>query len=135
MTSIDSYLVPVLIENKAAYEKPARIYAQALHECGAMCVVECWLDQSGPEVTSCPGVEARMESEIYRIFLKAAGACLGETVVLSFVEWSDKSTRDAGMDKFTSDPRVQFNDRSPTFGGRRLIADGFKPMLVMASES
>jgi uncharacterized protein YbaA (DUF1428 family) len=32
------------------------------------------------------------------------------------------------MDKFTSDPRMQFQDMQPTFDGKRLIAAGFRPM-------
>ena len=58
-----------------------------------------------------------------------------ETVVMSFVEWPDKATRDAGMERVTSDPRMQLEDLPPTFDGRRLIAAGFKPMLDEASEA
>lgn len=46
---------------------------------------------------------------------------------MSFVEWPDEATRDAGME------RVE--DLPPTFDGRRLIAAGFKPMLDEASEA
>jgi uncharacterized protein YbaA (DUF1428 family) len=134
MTYIDCYLAPVPIENRAAYEELARISARVLREYGATRVVECWLDDSGPEASSYHESEARLDSEQYGTFVQAAGARKGETVVMSFAEWPDKATRDAGMERVTSDPRMQFEDLPPTFDGRRLIAAGFKPMLDSASE-
>ena len=100
-----------------------------------MRVVECWLDHSGPEASSYHESEARLDSEQYGTFVQAAGARKGETVVMSFVECPDKATRDAGMEKVTSDPRMQFEGQPPTFDGRRLIAGGFKPMLAVASDA
>lgn len=135
MTYIDCYLAPVPIENRAAYEEQARISARVLHEHGATRIVECWLDDSGPEASSYHGSDARVASEHYGTFMQAAGARQGETVVMSVVEWPNKATRDAGMDKVTSDPRMQFDDQPPTFDGRRLIAAGFKPMLSLAREA
>lgn len=129
MTYLDFYLVPVHIENKAAYEELARASAQVLREYGAIRVVECWLDESGPEAATFHSLEARLESGQYRTFVEAAGAGRGETVVLSFVEWPDKATRDRGLEKVTSDPRMQFENLPPTFDGKRLIAAGFRPML------
>lgn len=129
MTCVDFYLAPLPVKNKAAYEELARASTQVLRECGAIRVVECWLDESGPEAATFHSLEARLESGQYRTFVEAAGAGSGETVVLSFVEWPDKATRGAGMAKFTSDPRMQFEDQPPTFDGKRLIAAGFRPML------
>lgn len=65
MTYIDCYLVPVPRANKAAYEELARIPAQVVREHGALRVVECWLDESGPEASSYHEVEARLASEEY----------------------------------------------------------------------
>lgn len=134
MIYIDCYLAPVPRENRAAYEELAQVSAQVVKEYGALRVVECWLDESGPDASSYHGDEARLDSKEYRSFESAAGAGKNETVVLSFVEWPDKLTRDAGMEKLTSDPRVQFQDRPPAFDGSRLIAAGFKPMLDEARE-
>lgn len=134
MSYVDCYLAPVPIENKAAYEELARISAQILREYGAVRVLECWLDDSGPEAFSYHGAEARLEFKQYGTFVQAAGARKGETVVMSFVEWPDKATRDSGMEKITSDPRMQFEGQPPVFDGRRLIAAGFKPILGAASE-
>jgi len=135
MTYIDCYLAPVPIENRAAYEELARISALVLQEYGATRVVECWLDDAGPDASSYHGSDARVAAEHYGPFMQAAGARQGETIVLSFVEWPDKATRDSGMDKVTSDPRMQFDDLPPTFDGRRLIAAGFKPMLNWEREA
>jgi uncharacterized protein YbaA (DUF1428 family) len=129
MTYIDCFLVPVPRQNRAAYEELAKISAQVVKEYGALRVVECWLDESGPDASSYHGEEARLESNEYGSFVKAAGAGEGETVVMSFIEWPDQAARDAGMARVTSDPRMQFLDRPPVFDGKRLLAAGFRPML------
>lgn len=86
MSYIDCYLVPVPRENKAAYEALARISSAVVKEYGALRVLECWLDESGPEASSYHAADARLESESYGSFVRAAGAREGETVVISFVE-------------------------------------------------
>ena len=129
MIYVDCYLVPVPRGNRGAYEELARISAQVVKEHGALRIVECWLDESGPDAASYHSEEARLAAEEYGSFVRAAGAGKDETVVMSYVEWPDKAARDAGMAKVTSDPRMQFQDQPPTFDGRRLIAAGFKPML------
>lgn len=135
MTYIDCYLAPVPIENRAAYEELARISADVLREYGATRVVECWLDDAGPDASTYHASTARWESDNYATFPRVTDARADETVVASFVEWPDKATRDAGMEKVTSDPRMQFEDWPPVFDGSRLIAGGFKPMLDMASKA
>ncbi len=134
MIYIDFFLVPVPRENKDAYEELAQVSAQVLKEYGALRVVECWLDESGPEASSYHYEEARLKSKEYGSFERAAGAGKDEMIVLSFIEWPDKATRDAGMEKVTSDPRMQFQDQPPVFDGKRLIAAGFKPMLDKSRE-
>ncbi|MET0334470.1 MAG: DUF1428 domain-containing protein [Rhizobacter sp.] len=129
MTYIDCYLAPVPRKNKAAYETLAKISAQVVKEHGALRVVECWLDESGPDASSYHGETTRNETVAYNSFPHSAGAGADETVVMSWIEWPDKATRDAGMEKVTSDPRMQFEDGPPAFDGKRLVAAGFKPML------
>ena len=129
MAYFDCYLAPVPCANRAAYEELARISAQVVREYGAVSVVECWLDESGPEASSYHAEPARQAAGQYGGFVGAAGARSGETVVLSWVEWPDRATRDAGMAKVTSDPRMQFECRPSVFDGRRLVAGGFRPML------
>ncbi len=135
MTYFDCYLIPVPAGNRVAYEELARISAQVLREYGARRMVECWLDQADPEASTYHAGDVRLASDQYPTFVQAAGARPGELVVISFVEWPDKATRDAGMERATSDPRMQFDDLPPTFDGRRLIAGGFTPMLNMAGEA
>ncbi|GAB4182348.1 MAG: DUF1428 domain-containing protein [Coleofasciculaceae cyanobacterium] len=135
MTYIDCYLAPVPRENRAAYEELAKISAQIVKEHGALRVIECWLDESGPDASSYHGSEARLEAKEYGSFVRAANAGTDETVVMSFIEWPNKAMRDAGMEKVTSDPRMQFQDRPPAFDGKRPIAAGFKPMLDESRES
>lgn len=130
MSYIDCFIAPVPRANRAAYEELARISAAVLKEYGALSVVECWIDESGPDASTYHGVDAREDDATYGSFATAAGAREGETVVLSHVEWADKAARDNGMEKATADPRMQFNDRPPAFDGKRLIAAGFKPMLL-----
>lgn len=132
MVYIDFYLVPVPRANIAAYEELARISAQVLGENGALRMVESWLDESGPESSAYHADGARHDSAEYAGFRDAAGADAEDAVVLSFVEWPDKATRDAGMERVTADPRMLFQDRPPVFDGARLIAGGFKPMLYEA---
>lgn len=134
MPYYDCYLAPVPKENRASYEELARVSEEVLLECGATRVVECWLDESGPDAATYHGAEVRLEAPQYGSFTHAAGARPGETVVMSFVEWPDKQTRDTGMEKLTSDPRMQFEGQPPAFDGRRLIAAGFEPMLGIRRE-
>lgn len=74
MSYIDCFLAPVAVGNRAAYEELARISAQVVKEHGALRVVECWLDESGPDASSYHGQEARLVSGACGSFLKAAGA-------------------------------------------------------------
>lgn len=132
MAYIDCYLVPVPRANREKYEELARISCGIARECGALRVVECWLDEDGPEASSYHAESARQGSGQYRTFAAAAGAGAGETVVMSWIEWPDKRSRDEGMAKLTADPRMQFGDMPPVFDGKRLLAAGFHPMLDSA---
>jgi uncharacterized protein YbaA (DUF1428 family) len=129
MAYIDCFLAPVPRANRAAYEELARLSALVVREHGALRVVECWQDDGGAGAESYHGETARGAAGDYATFRAAAGAGEGETVVLSWIEWPDRASRDAGMAKVTADPRMQFTDMPTVFDGRRLIAGGFLPML------
>lgn len=135
MAYLDFYLVPVSRGNKAAYEDLARISGEVLRECGAVRIVECWLDESGPSASSYHAEAARQAYSEYLEFGAAAGAGPDETVAVSCVEWRDKASRDAGMELATRDARMQFGDRPQVFDGGRLIAGGFTPMLYESDET
>lgn len=132
MPYIDCFLAPVPRANKAAYEALARLSAQVVKEHGALRVVECWLDEDGPAAETYHGAETKALTVQYASFPAVAGVRDGETLVLSTIEWPSKAARDAGMEKVTNDPRMQFGDQAPVFDGRRLIAAGFKPMVLSA---
>ncbi|MCW5631334.1 MAG: DUF1428 domain-containing protein [Rhodoferax sp.] len=131
MPYFDCYLAPVPRANKAAYEELARIAERVLREHGATRVVDSWLDDGGPQAESYHGSTVRLASDQYPSLVQAVGVYAGETVAMSWVEWPDKAARDAGMEKVTGDPRMQFDDRPAAFDGRRLLAAGFVPMLPM----
>jgi hypothetical protein len=67
-----TYLAPVPRTNKVAYEELARISAKVIKEYGALRVVECWIDESGPEASSYHATDARLASEEYSNFRGAA---------------------------------------------------------------
>ncbi len=50
-------------------------------------------------------------------------------MVFSWIEWPDKATRDAGMEKMMADPRMQPEHNPMPFDGKRLIYGGFVPLL------
>ena len=129
MRYIDCFLAPVPRANRMQYEQLAKLSWEVLRDHGALRVVECWLDESGPDASTYHGVDARQPADNYGTFHAAAGAGSDETVVMSWVEWPDKPSRDAGMEKVTADPRMQFGDQPPAFDGARLVAAGFLPML------
>ena len=129
MTYIDCFLAPVPRANRTQYEKLARISSDVVREYGALRVVECWLDENGPDASTYHAESARESADRYRTFAYAAGAGDDETVVMSWVEWPDERTRNEGMAKVTADPRMQFDVQEAVFDGLRLIAGGFRPML------
>jgi uncharacterized protein YbaA (DUF1428 family) len=53
-----------------------------------------------------------------------------EAVVFSWVEWPDKAARDAGVEKFMKDPRMQAASDMP-FDGKRMIFGGFTPVVAL----
>ena len=60
-------------------------------------------------------------------FQRAVQAKDGETVIYGWIEWPDKSTRDAGMGALMSDPRMR--EVAPPWNGQLAIFGGFAPIL------
>jgi uncharacterized protein YbaA (DUF1428 family) len=115
MIYIDGFLVPVFAETtREAYQAFADKAVPIFKEHGATRVVEAWGDDvPDGKVTD---------------FRRAVQAKEGETIVLSWIEWPDKATRDAGMKKVMEDPRMGPGDPMP-FDGQRMIYGGFQGII------
>ena len=119
MSYVDGYLMAVPTANKEKFITHAARMDDVFIEFGAMRVVECWGDDVPEgEVTD---------------FRRAVNAEPGETVVLAWVEWPDRSTRDAANEKiealWQTDPRFDSEKNPMPFDGKRLVFGGFSPVL------
>lgn len=135
MEYVDSFLVPVARSKEAAYRRLAERAAAVLKKHGALRVVECWIDEADVvpreffhASDARPSLE-RKDQEASSGFRAAAGARVGEAVVLSWVEWPSKAARDRGMKLAMEDPGMQFSEEEQVFEGNRLIASGFVAIL------
>jgi uncharacterized protein YbaA (DUF1428 family) len=110
---IDGSVIPVPVENEAAYREMADKHAAILKEYGATRTVDAWGDDvPDGKVTDYKG---------------AVQATKDEKVVYSWVEWPSKEARDQGWEKAMQDPRMK--DMKMPFDGKRMIFGGFKPIL------
>ncbi len=109
---IDAFICPVPEANRQAYTDSSKMFNSVAMEFGAVRVVEFWgNDVPDGQVTSFP-MAVKLEP--------------GEVVVLSYVEWPDKATRDAGNAKMMTDPRMA--PQNMPFDGKRMIYGGFEPL-------
>jgi len=115
MSYIDGFVIPVPTANKQAFTDHARNIDNMFLEYGALRVLEAW----GDDVP-----DGKLTD-----FKRAVQAKSDETVVFSWVEWPDKKTRDAAMEKMRNDPRMMPHDNP--FDGKRLIYGGFAPVLEL----
>ena len=116
MTYIDGFVIAAPTANKQGFIDHARRMDSIFIEFGALRVVECWGDD----------VPDGKQTD----FKRAVQAKDDETVAFAWVEWPDKATRDAAMQKFRSDPRMNLEtSEPPPFDGKRMIFGGFAPVL------
>lgn len=117
MSYVDGFVIAVPAANKQKFIDHAKAIDPIFKEFGALRVVECWGDDvPDGKVTD---------------FRKAVQATEEETVVFSWIEWPDKATRDAAMDKMMKDPRMNPEDMPMPFDGKRLIMGGFIPIVEL----
>ena len=120
MSYFDGFVIAVPTANKQAFIDHARQFDPLFLEFGATRVVEAWGDDvPDGKVTD---------------FRRAVQATGEETVVFSWIEWPDKATRDAGMQKMMEDPRMDPSnkDNPPTpFDGQRMVFGGFTPVVEL----
>ncbi len=115
MAYMDGFVAAVPTANQQKYLDHANKGDSIFIEFGATRVVECWGDDV-PDGTLTD-------------FRKAVQAKDDETVVFAWIEWPDKATRDAGMQKMMEDPRMDPANNPMPFDGKRLIYGGFRPIL------
>ena len=120
MSYFDGFVIAVPTANKQAFIDHARQFDPLFLEFGATRVVEAWGDDvRDGKVTD---------------FRRAVQATGEETVVFSWIEWPDKTTRDAGMKKMMEDPRMDPSnpDNPPMpFNGKRMIFGGFANVVEL----
>ena len=113
MTYIDCMIAAVPKANKQAYIDHARKAGEIFKQHGALKLVENWGDDiPDGEITSLP---------------KAVKCRSDETVVVSWIVWPSKDTRNQGMQGVMDDPEMAANPMP--FDGQRLIYGGFEQIL------
>ena len=116
MSYIDGFVIAVPLANREQFLAHARRFDPIFLEVGALRVMECW----GDDVPNGKLTD----------FRRAVQAKDDEAVVFSWVEWPDKATRDAGVEKFMKDPRMSDASAMP-FDGKRMIFGGFAPVISL----
>lgn len=117
MSYIDGFVIAVPAANRQAFINQAGQTDAVCLEYGATRVMECWGDD----------VPAGKQTD----FQRAVQAKDDETVVFSWIEWPDKATRDAGMEKMMKDPRMSPENNPMPFDGKRMIYGGFDPVVAL----
>ncbi len=117
MSYIDGFVLAVPTANKEKFIAHANEGDSVFMEFGALRVLECWADD--------------VPHGKHTDFFGAVKAEKDETVVFSWIEWPDKATRDAGMEKMMKDPRMDPDKNPMPFDGKRMIYGGFVPIVVL----
>lgn len=128
LSYFDAYLIPIHPSQLPAYRDFSRKVGAVYREHGAIRITDIILDDSDQahETFHAEGARSELGDDL-RNFINAAAATTGETVILSWTVWPDKSARDSGLAAALADPRIQPNpDDEVIFEGRRLVAGAFK---------
>jgi uncharacterized protein YbaA (DUF1428 family) len=114
MSYYDGFVAAVPASNKDAYVAQSRMAWETMfREMGALSHVELWGDDvPDGEVTSFPLAVRKTDDEV---------------VVLSWVEWPDKATRDAAWAKMMEMGPEAMGEMP--FDGKRMIYGGFAPVF------
>ncbi|HSD18290.1 MAG TPA: DUF1428 domain-containing protein [Thermomonas sp.] len=114
MSYIDGFVIAAPTARRQEVIDYAARFDPIFLEFGALRVVEAWgVDVPHGKLTD---------------FHRAVDAKDDETVMFSWVEWPDKATRDAGMQKMMEDPRMEPANPMP-FDGKRMIFGCFENVL------
>ena len=117
MSYIDGFVIAAPTASRQEVIDYAARFDPMFLELGALRVVECW----GNDVPHGKTTD----------FFGAVKATAEETVVFSWIEWPDKATRDAGMQKMMEDPRMDPTKNPMPFDGTRMIYGGFEPIFEL----
>jgi uncharacterized protein YbaA (DUF1428 family) len=119
MSYIDGFVIAVPTANREKFIEHASTFDVCFQEFGATRVVECWSDDVP---------DGKLTD-----FRRAVQATPDEAVVFSWIEWPDKATRDAGMEKMMKDPRLSPEKTPMPFDGKRMIFGGFVPVVTLGN--
>jgi uncharacterized protein YbaA (DUF1428 family) len=117
MSYIDGFVMAVPTANKDKFIAHANTGDDVFIRNGATRVIECW----GDDVP-----DGKLTD-----FRRAVQATPDETVVFSWIEWPDKATRDAGMEKVMKDPDMDPSKNPMPFDAKRMIYGGFAPVVEL----
>ncbi len=112
---IDGFVIPVKTARKEDYRDAARISAEVYCSHGATRVTENW--------------GAQVPHGASTSFPRAIALAEDETVVLSFVEYPDRATRDACEAAIYDDPRMAAIVLDGIIDGKRLIYGTFETLV------
>ncbi len=123
MTYMDGFVIACPKANRQKFIDHASTADPLFIEWGALRVIECWGDD--------------VPDGVLTDFRKAVQAKDDEDVVFSWIEWTDKATRDAAyakmMEPSFKDPRMDQASNPMPFDGKRLIFGGFTPVVDLKS--
>lgn len=111
MTYVEGFVTAVPTANKTDYQAHAEKAVELFKGLGATRLVEAWGDD----------VPRGKVNDLYG----AVQAKDDETVLFSWIEYPDKATRDAAVEKMTSDPAMAEMGKDMPFDGSRMIWGGF----------
>ena len=109
---VEGLVIPVPSDRKDDYIAMAARMSAIMKENGALSITECW----GEDVP----VGERTS------FTRAVDLQEGETVVLAWITYPDRATRDACNKASFSDPRMEAEMADMPFDGKRMIVGGFE---------
>ena len=112
---VDGFVMPLQDGKLPAYTTMAETFARKAKALGALGSLEALGDGLAHGHTT--------------DFFRAVQAEAGENVVLSFVLWPDKATRDAAWNVLMADPEMQPDVQPMPFDGKRMFWGGFRPFV------
>lgn len=117
MSYVDGFVLAVPKANLEAYKEVARIAGEVWKEHGALAYVECIGDDVPMgELTSFPRAVQAKDDEI---------------VVFSWIVYASRQARDEINAKVMADPRLDKDQASMPFDGKRMIYGGFETFMEL----